>query len=206
VAWRHVPLPGRRRRHFAPVRDPDDLPDADRDPRELRRREARARIYGRVPGARDVDGRHLRGARSRSFLCLLRRRPDPDVPHHRHLGRGAASLCDFQVFPLHARRLGADAARHDGDVLAVGHVGRDDATHAQFPGIDADLAVPGLLRIVRGEAAHVAGAHLVAGRACGSADSGLGDPGGDFAEARRLRLPAFLAADVPRGFRILSRR
>ena len=46
----------------------------------------------------------------RAFLFVLRRRPDPDVPHHRHLGRPAAGLCRVQVLPLYADRLGADAA------------------------------------------------------------------------------------------------
>ena len=41
----------------------------------------------------------------------------------------------------------------------------------------ADLAVARLLRLVRGEDADVAGAHLAARRACRGADGGLGDPG-----------------------------
>jgi hypothetical protein len=57
----------------------------------------------------------------------------------------------------------------------------------------------GLPRRVRGQAADVAGAHLASGRARGSADRGLGDPGGRAAEIRRLRVPAVLAADVPGG-------
>ena len=50
-----------------------------------------------------------------------------------------------------------------------------------------------------GEDADVAGAHLAAGRTRRGADRGLGDPGRDPAEDGRLRLPAFLAADVPAG-------
>ena len=42
--------------------------------------------------------------------------------------------------------------------------------HDAVPGRDAVLAVPGLPRLVRGEGADVAGAHLAAGRACGGAD------------------------------------
>ena len=41
----------------------------------------------------------------------------------------------------------------------------------------AEVAVARLLRLVRGEDADVAGAHLAARRACRGADGGLGDPG-----------------------------
>ncbi len=74
----------------------------------------------------------------------------------------------------------------------------DDAgarLHRRRRGADAD--VPGVLRLLRGEDADVAGAHLAAGRARAGADRGVGDPGGDPAEDGRLRLPAVLAADVP---------
>ena len=66
-------------------------------------------------------------ARSRAVLPLLRGRPDPDVPHHRRLGRQAAHLCELQVLPLHAARLGADAARHHGDVWTAGTTDIADA-------------------------------------------------------------------------------
>ena len=56
-------------------------------------------------------------ARSVAVLSVLRGRPDPDVPHHRRLGRQAARLRGVQVLPLHAARLAADAARDHGDVL-----------------------------------------------------------------------------------------
>ena len=69
-----------------------------------------------------------------------------------------------------------------------------------------DLAVAGLLRLVRGEDADVAGAHLAAGRPRRGADRGLGDPGRHPAEDGRVRLPALLAADVPAGQRACSRR
>ena len=80
------------------------------------------------------------------------------------------------------------------------HAGTTDIptllTH-KFPRRHADLAVARLLRLVRGEDADVAGAHLAAGRARRGADRGLGDPGRHPAEDGRLRLPALLAADVP---------
>ena len=72
----------------------------------------------------------------------------------------------------------------------------DAAEHAFFAA-NADVAVAGVLRLLRGENADVAGAHLVAGRACRGADGGLGDPGGDPAENGRLWLHPLLAADVP---------
>ena len=79
----------------------------------------RARIHDRVSGARDADGRRVLRARSGAVLSVLRGRPHSDVPHHRRVGRPAARLCELQVLPLHVSRLGADAARHHGDVLAV---------------------------------------------------------------------------------------
>ena len=45
-----------------------------------------------------------------------------------------------------------------------------------FPLGHAEMGVAGLLRLVRGQDADVAGAHLAAGRACGSADRRLGHP------------------------------
>src|SRR6201999_3387701 len=64
---------------------------------------------------------------------------------------------------------------------------------------DPDLAVAGLLRLLRGEDADVAGAYVVARRPRRGADRRLGDPGGHPAEARRLRLHALQPADVPSG-------
>ena len=82
------------------------------------------------------------------------------------------------------------------------HAGTTDIptllTH-KFPARHAVVAVARLLRLVRGEDADVAGAHLAARRARRGADGGLGDPGRHPAEDGRLRLPALLAADVPAG-------
>ena len=64
----------------------------------------------------------------------------------------------------------------------------------------ADLAVLCLLRGLCGEGADVAGAHLVARRARGSAHRRLGRAGGHHAQARCLRFPAFLAAHPARRF------
>ena len=59
----------------------------------------------------------------------------------------------------------------------------------------ADPALPRVPRRLRGQGADVAGAHLAAGRPRGGADRRLDRAGRDHAEARRLRLPALLAAD-----------
>ncbi len=74
-----------------------------------------------------------------------------------------------------------------------------DADGVQLPAGGAGLAVPRLLRLLRGEDADVARPHLASRRARRGADRGLGDPGGRDAQARGLRLPALLAADVPAG-------
>ena len=191
------------------VRDADDLPDADHHPLDLGGARPGQGVHGRLPGARDADARRLLRARPRALLHLLRGRPDPDVPDHRHLGRQGPHLRRVQVLPLHLPRLGADAGRDDRDVLAGRHHRHPDAAHLQLrlrsdPRArvhhrrrGADAALARLLRELRGEDADVAGAHLAAGRARAGADGGLGDPGGDPPEDGRLRLPALLGADVP---------
>src|SRR5215207_6754045 len=60
------------RRHLAALRDPHHRADADLHYRELAAgADARARIYDRVLGARDLDDRHLLRARSRAVLSVL---------------------------------------------------------------------------------------------------------------------------------------
>ena len=88
---------------------------------------ARARIHDGVPAPGNADGRHLLGARPRAVLSVLRRRPDPDVPDHRGVGRPAPGLCLLQVLPLHAARLGPDAAGDHGAVLECRHHRHPDA-------------------------------------------------------------------------------
>ncbi len=73
------------------------------------------------------------------------------------------------------------------------------AAAPRLPARLAEMGVARLLRLVRGQDADVAGAHLAAGRACGGADRGLGHPRRHPAEDGRLRIPAVLAADVPVG-------
>ena len=59
----------------------------------------------------------------------------------------------------------------------------------------ANRAVLRLLYRFRCQGAHVAGAHLVARCACGSAHRRLGSTGCHHAQARRLRFPALFASD-----------
>ena len=90
-----------------------------------------------------------------------------------------------------------------------GMAGTTDITvllKTDFPKDDADLAVARLLRLLRGEDADVAGAHLAARRARRGADGGLRDPRRHSAEDGRLRLHPLLAADVPRRVGHISRR
>ena len=106
-------------------------------------------------------------------------------------------LRELQILPLHAARFGRDAHRDAVDGAICGHDQHPAAAQHRFPGAGADLAMAGLLRLVRGEDADVAVPHLAARRARPGADRWVGDPGGRVAEARRLRFPALLAADVP---------
>ena len=78
-------------------------------------------------------------------------------------------------------------------------------THG-FPAVDADLAVVRLPRLLRREAADVAGAYLAARRPCRGADRGLGDPRRHPPEDGRLRLLALLDPDVPARLAPNSRR
>ncbi len=81
----------------------------------------------------------------------------------------------------------------------AGHDRHSDADADGRAAQPADVGVAGVLRILRGQDADVAGAHLAAGRARRGANGGLGRAGGNLAEDGRLRLPALLAADVPAG-------
>ena len=103
----------------------------------------------------------------------------------------------YKFFLYTLARLGADADRH---ALHGGDRAHDVDPRAdglQLPGRGADMAVPGLSRELRGQAADVAGPHLAARRARAGADRRLGDPRRRPAEARRLRFHPLLAADVP---------
>ncbi len=198
----HAVLSHGHRRHFAVLRPAVDLADADLCGLGLAGdQNAGARIHGRVPGARDFHDRHVLRARSGDVLCFFRRRPDPDVPHHRRLGRGPPGLFGVQVLPLHVARLGADAAGHVRALLRRGHDGHCEIARIRqdqgFRSGLANLALARILRVVRGQDADVAGAHLAAGRPRRSAHGGLGHPRRRAAENGRLRVPALFAAAVP---------
>jgi NADH-quinone oxidoreductase subunit M len=60
--------------------------------------DARQGIHDRVSGARNDDDRRLLRARSRAVLSCSSRRPDPDVHHHRRLGRRARVYASFKFF------------------------------------------------------------------------------------------------------------
>ena len=59
------------------------------------------------------DARHVRRAGSVPVLPVLGDDADPDVPHHRHLGRRAAHLRHAQVRAVHGVRQHPDARRRD---------------------------------------------------------------------------------------------
>ena len=205
VVWRFVLQAGRRRSCDLAGRA-DDRADAAVHPAvDHVDQDSAGGIHDRLPDPRDADDRRVLRARPRAVLRVLRRRPDPDVPDHRRVGRQEQAVRRVQVLPLHAARIAAaagraglhvDRRRHDG---CGGSAGRAAARNrgAAIPAGSADLAVAGVLRVVRGEAADVAGAHMVARCARRGADGWLGGAGGRAAEDGRLRLPAVLAADVP---------
>ena len=62
------------------------------------------------------------------LLCLVGSDADPDVSHHRHLGRSAPGLCHDQVLPVHLSWLGVHAGgaalslRSDPQLCAPRHV------------------------------------------------------------------------------------
>jgi hypothetical protein len=138
-------------------------------------------------------------ARRPAVLRVLRSHADPDVHHHRHLGRPAPRLCGVQVLPLHAARLAADAGGADLPVLSS-----PAAASTSWPGTScrcrcrAELLFFAFFAAFCGEGADVAGAHLAARCPRRSAHRRLGGAGGHHAEAGRLRLPALLAADRAR--------
>ncbi|KAF1854111.1 hypothetical protein Lal_00005330 [Lupinus albus] len=196
-------LPHGRRRHLGAVRRPGGLPDAAVHPGELGVGAGPPQgIHDRLPRAGNPDDRDVLRAGLRSVLHVLRRRPDPDVPDHRHLGRPAPRLRRLQVLPLHAARLGPDAAGDPGHVLRGRHHRHPDHHRHPVPAQHAALAVAGLLRLLRGEGADVAGPHLAAGCPRRGADRRVGDPGRRAAEDGRLRLPALQHSDPAGGDRV----
>ena len=117
-----LPLPRRDRRHLAAPRA------AHRAHRRVLRhllveplpRTAQPEGVPRAdPAARDGHDRHVRRPGPHPLLHLLRGRPAPDVLHDRRLGRAQPRIRVDQVLPVHAVRLGPDAAELPGPLLPV---------------------------------------------------------------------------------------
>ena len=112
----------------------------------------RVRAVLRLPAApAGRDARRLLRPRHVPLLRVLGGHAGPDVLPDRDLGRRAAALRGDQVLPVHARRLGGDAARHPRPLLP-----REDA-----PGLRGD----GHLRL------HACGCRWGSRRTCSSGSS-----------------------------------
>ena len=204
-ALQHQLSPGHRR-HLAAFRPAQQLHHHPRGDRRLDGdRDAHRAVLRRVPDhVRAAERRVLRPRRG-ALLRLFRGHADPDVHHHRHLGRAEPRVRGAQVLPLHALRLALDADR---DALSLQRGGRQlrdprlaqGAAHARR----ADRLVFWFSVRLRGQGADVAGAHLAPRRAYRGAHRRLGGARRDPAQARRLRLRALLAAD-PAGCLALPR-
>src|SRR5204863_618097 len=117
---------------------------------------------------------HVRGARRRALLRLLRGDADPDVSGHRRLGWAQPRLRGGEVLPVYAARVAPDADRLS---LPLPEIGRQ-LFGPRLPQAAAALehADPAIHRFpygLRGEGADVARAHLAPGRSRRGADRGL---------------------------------
>ena len=172
------------------------------------------------PDPRDRHERHVHRPGPDPLLRVLRDRAAPDVLHDRRLGRPEPRVRVDQVLPVHAVRLGADAAelpgallqgrrrrrtsrasQHSFDMVLLSQRGRRGprAQHA-----DPDLR--GHVPRLRDQGADVPVPHVAARRAHRGADGRFGAAGRDPAEARRLRLHPHRAADAPARPRRRGRR
>ena len=112
------PVPHRRRRHQPADGDAHHRHGLPRHPLFVERHQGpREGILRHVPAAADGhDGRvHLAGLLA--VLCLLGDGAGADVLHHRCVGRPPQALRRHQILPVHAGRLGPDAARHPDPLL-----------------------------------------------------------------------------------------
>ena len=203
-AGRHAravdPGVGRELHHRAgrlqhPARHPHHLPGPAGDGRRLQRHHEGGEALLRDGVPHPVrDAGHLRRAGSLRVLPLLGGDADPDVPHHRHLGRRAAHLRDAQVLPLHRLRQHPHARRGDlPGVLAVAHDGHhlvrlrrplQDAAAAR----GAAVAARRLRALLRDQGADGAVPHLAARRARRGAHRRLRDPRGRAPQDGDVRL------------------
>ena len=81
----------------------------------------RPSVPGGVPDPLRPDDRGVRGCRRHAVLRVLRGDADPDVHHHRGVGRPEPRVCSLQVLPLY---LAGIAAHDGGDHLPVPAVGQ----------------------------------------------------------------------------------
>ncbi len=77
--------------------------------------------------------------------------PDPDVPDHRRLGRPAPGLCQFQVLPLHAARLGADDCSPLWRCIGMPAPPTYGAAAPRLPARHAEMGVASILASFRGQ-------------------------------------------------------
>ena len=178
-----------------PPRRPHDLPGAAGDGGRLQRHHEGGEALLRDGVPHPVrDAGDLRRAGPLPVLPLLGDDADPDVPHHRHLGRRAAHLRDGQVLPLHRLRQHphargrdlprVDAVAHDGHHVLRLRRPLQGAPAARGPAV----AARGLRAVLRDQGADGAVPHVAAGRARRGADRGLGDPRGRAPQDGHLRL------------------
>ena len=182
-------LRARRRRHLDAADPAHDVPHAVRRRRGLAsHRDAAVAVLRRVPDSRRPHGRHVRRHRCAAVLRVLGSDARADVPHHRHMGRGAPRVRHREVLPLHVPGLRVHA-RGPHLYVPAGRRLRDrlvprPAPHDERAGAD----LPRVPARVRRQGADVPRAHVAARRARRSADGRLRDPGRDPAEDGRLRL------------------
>jgi hypothetical protein len=161
-----------------------------------RSRSASANTW-RLPADGNADDRRVRGAGPVPVLHLLRSRPDPDVPDHRHLGRAQPHLRSYKFFLY---TLLGSVLMLIAMLWMVSEAGTTDIPTLMaydFPprrrpwlwlAFFASFAVKMPMWPVH---TWLPDAHVQA------PDRGLGHPGRRAAEDGRLRLHPLLAADVP---------
>ena len=89
-------------------------------------------ILRHVPAAADGHDRRIPLARFLPVLHLLGTGAGAHVLHHRSVGRSAEAVRGHQVLPVHAGRLGADAAGHP-DALLPARPANSTSTPSKFP-------------------------------------------------------------------------
>src|SRR5439155_7682433 len=141
---------------------------------------------------------------------VLRGDLGPDVPDHRRVGEREPRLRRDQVLPVHDGRVGFLAGRHPLPVCTIRPAGaadvRSPAAHAGGRGAsgpDGALALPRVLRRVRGEGTALPLTHLAPGRSPGSADRWLRSPRGCPAEGRHVRTASVQPQHVPASLHVL---